>query len=278
MGSDTDATGAGTSRAARWGDLRKRFLSAALLAPIALLCIWLGASLWTALMAVAAVGLGMEWASLCRHASLSLPGGLVPAAIVVGGAAAVLDHEVVGLALLLAGSVVVWRVTGLRSLAAGVLYVGVPMVAIVWLRGSGPVGRANVLFLVLVVWAADIGAYAVGRLVGGPKLAPSISPGKTWSGAVGGLAIAMLVGEAAAQAMAPAPPGRAALVAGMLGIVSIAGDLAESAIKRRFGVKDSGRLIPGHGGLLDRLDGLLAAAPAAALLSIILGRGSEMWR
>jgi phosphatidate cytidylyltransferase len=278
MGPDPNASPAAASRAARWGDLRKRALSAALLAPTALLCIWLGAGLWTALMAVAAVGLGMEWASLSRHAPLAVPGVLVPAAIVVGGAAAVLDHELVGLALLLAGAVAVWRVTGLRSLAAGVIYVGVPMVAIVWLRGSGPVGRSNVLFLVLVVWAADIGAYAVGRLLGGPKLAPSISPGKTWSGAVGGLAIAMLVGEAAAQAIAPAPIGQAALVAGMLGVVSVAGDLLESAIKRRFGVKDSGRLIPGHGGLLDRLDGLLAAAPAAAALSFILGRGSEMWR
>ncbi len=269
------AAPAGTGR---WGDLRKRSLSAALLAPTALLCIWLGAEAWTALMALAAAGLGMEWANLCRRAPLRLPGVLVPGAILVGSAAAVLDHEAVGLGLLLAGAAAVWLVGRGRALAAGVLYVGVPLVALVWLRGNGAVGRADVLFLVLVVWACDIGAYGVGRLLGGPKLAPAISPGKTWSGAVGGLAIAMGVGEAAAQAMAPSAPGRAAAVACMLGVASIAGDLLESWIKRRFGVKDSGRLIPGHGGLLDRLDGLMAAAPAAAVLAIVLGRESVLWK
>ena len=229
-------------------------------------------------MALAAVGLGMEWATLCGCAPMRLPGIAVPASILVGGAVAVLDHEAWGLALLLLGGAVVWQVGGRRALAAGVLYIGVPLVALVWLRGGGAIGRADVLFLVLVVWASDIGAYAVGRLVGGPKLAPAISPGKTWSGALGGLLIAMAVGEAAAQAMAPSSPGRAAAVACVLGVASVAGDLLESWIKRRFGVKDSGRLIPGHGGLLDRLDGLLAAAPAAALLAVVLGREGVLWK
>ena len=262
----------------RWADLGKRTLSAAVLAPMALLCIWLGAEAWTALMAAAAVGLGMEWAALCRRAPLRMPGMAVPLAIVVAGFAAVLGHQAAALGLLVLGAAVVWRAGGVRSLAAGVLYVGVPLVALVWLRGSGAVGRADVLFLVLVVWAADIGAYAVGRLLGGPKLAPAISPGKTWSGAAGGLLIAMAAGEAAAQALAPAPLGRAAAVAGVLAVASVLGDLLESWIKRRFGVKDSGTLIPGHGGLLDRLDGLLAAAPAAAMLALALGREGVLWK
>jgi phosphatidate cytidylyltransferase len=115
----------------------------------------------------------------------------------------------------------------------------------------------------------------VGRLVGGPKLAPAVSPGKTWSGACGGLVAAALVGVAAAKLAGGAP--RAALIsAAALGVVAQAGDLLESALKRHFGVKDSGHLIPGHGGLLDRLDAVLLAAPAAALLSAI--RGVELWR
>ena len=167
--------------------------------------------------------------------------------------------------------------SGRRTLGAGVLYVGLPCVALIWLRGDGAAGRGNVLFLLLVVWASDIGAYAAGRLFGGPKLAPGISPGKTWTGALGGLASAMLVGEAAAQVIAGATLGRAAGIAACLGVAAQVGDLFESWIKRRFGVKDSGRLIPGHGGLLDRMDGVLAAAPLAAVLSVLLGPGRFLW-
>ncbi len=268
----------GAAAAGRWNDLRKRTLSAALLGPVALLCIWLGAEAWTVLMAAAAVGLGMEWASLCGHAPLRMPGLAVPLSLVLGGATAVLEHERFALLVLAACGLIVWRLSRRRSVAAGVLYVGVPLVALVWLRGTDLVGRADVLMVVLVVWASDIGAYAVGRAVGGPKLAPAISPGKTWSGAAGGLVAAMLAGEAAAQALAPSSPGRAAAVACVLAVASQAGDLLESWIKRRFGVKDSGRLIPGHGGLLDRLDGLLAAAPAAAMLAAVLGRGTVLWQ
>ena len=109
-------------------------------------------------------------------------------------------------------------------------------------------------------------------------MAPRISPGKTWAGAAGGLAMAVVVGEWAAQVAGTSAPGRAALVAAALSVASQSGDLLESAIKRRFGVKDSGWLIPGHGGLLDRLDGLLTAAPAAALLALALGRGVHLWQ
>ena len=141
-------------------------------------------------------------------------------------------------------------------------------------------GRANLLFLLLLVWASDIGAYLVGRPIGGPRLAPRISPGKTWSGAVGGLLAAVLVGVVAALPTAPTPPlvARAACSPALLGVVAQAGDLAESCVKRHFGVKDSGRLIPGHGGLLDRLDALLAVALAASLLALMQGRGVVLWR
>ena len=262
----------------RWNDLRKRALSAALLAPLALLSIWLGAGLWTVLIAVAAVGLGAEWAMLCGAPARSWPGAAVPLQLAVAGMVTAAGLPLPAMLLLLAGAAYIWFATARRALAAGVLYIGLPLVALAWLRAGGDVGRANVLFVVLIVWASDIGAYLVGRVLGGPKLAPAISPGKTWSGAIGGLLIAMAVGEIAAHFMAPAMVGRAAAAACLLGVASAAGDLLESWIKRRFGVKDSGRLIPGHGGLLDRLDGLLAAAPAAALLALVLGHGDVLWK
>jgi phosphatidate cytidylyltransferase len=156
--------------------------------------------------------------------------------------------------------------------AAGVPYIVPATAALLALRDHGPM---PILFLLCVVWASDIGAYLAGRLVGGPKLAPSISPGKTRSGAVGGLLAAVAVGLIAAW-LDGGSYGSAAAVAAALGAVAQAGDLFESWIKRRVGVKDSSHLIPGHGGLFDRLDAVLFAAPAAALL--MAWRGVELWR
>jgi phosphatidate cytidylyltransferase len=165
------------------------------------------------------------------------------------------------------------------ALAFGVPYLGLAAVALPWLRADPWVGQRDTLFVLSVVWASDIGAYMVGRLLRGPKLAPAISPGKTWSGAAGGLICAVLGGAAVAACTTPDIPVFHVIgPAVVLGIISQAGDLFESAIKRHFGVKDSGRIIPGHGGLLDRLDALLAVAPVAALLALTVGRGVVLWR
>lgn len=266
------------AKLAAWGDLRKRAISAAVLAPLALLCIWLGAAEWTALLAVAAAGLAWEWVELCGYRPATWPGVLVPLAVLGAGAVAAAEREGLALLLLAGGALATWAASGRRSpLALGVPYVGLAGIALIWLRGDGQAGRANVLFLVLLVWASDVGAYAAGRLIGGPRLAPLVSPSKTWAGALGGLAAAALVGAVFASVIGAGGVGRAALAAALLAIACQAGDLLESWAKRRFGVKDSGRLIPGHGGLLDRLDGLLAAAPAAALLGITLGQGRLLW-
>ncbi len=178
---------------------------------------------------------------------------------------------VLAAAAILAGEWFILAGFNAKSLALGIPYVALGPIALVWLRLDTRAGLLNVAFLVIVVWASDIGAYLFGRLVGGPRLAPRISPGKTWSGAGGGFAAAILVGLVAA--LTP----RAAGVAALLGIAAQSGDLLESWIKRCFGVKDSGTWIPGHGGLLDRLDGLLVAAPVAALIALLLGRGSFLW-
>ncbi len=179
------------------------------------------------------------------------------------------------LALLAAGAVglgLEWRqmIRGRPNQAglalAGLAYVGIPVVCLAALR-LRPGGLVIMLFLVVLVSCCDVGAYLVGRVVGGPKLAPRISPGKTWSGAAGGLGFGVAGGVLVALAAGlRAELGAITALALLLAVVAELGDLGESAIKRRFGVKDSGRLLPGHGGLLDRFDGLLAVAPVACLL------------
>ncbi len=265
-----------------WRDLRKRLLTAALLLPAAIACIWLGAHWFNALLALCVAGLAWEWVRMCGGSTRAVPGMLVPLSVLGGGGLATLGLPLLGLGLLGVGAAAAWRLAGRLPpifLAAGVLYIGLAGVSLIELRHDNAAGRENVLFLFAVVWASDSAAYVAGRLLGGPKLAPRISPGKTWSGAAGGLLGAMAVGVLAAWWMEPVGSEvKAALVAGALGVVSQAGDLLESWIKRRFGVKDSSALIPGHGGLLDRLDGVLAAAPAAALLGVWIGWGEHLWR
>lgn len=166
----------------------------------------------------------------------------------------------------LAGSVLVTVAHAIRVeagfwTAGGLAYAGLLGVSLAGLRGEGAAGLEATLFLFAIVWATDIFAYFTGRAIGGPKLAPSISPGKTWSGALGGTVAAVLAGLAVAQAFGSSPGWTAFVVLILaLSVVSQAGDLFESSIKRRFGVKDSGTLIPGHGGVMDRVDGLATAA------------------
>lgn len=269
----------------RWSDLGKRVGSALLMAPVALACIWVGAGLWVVAIAALALGLAWEWVHLCHQRARDLPGLAVPLALLAAGVAVLAGPAAAAFAVLALGCAATWAVArrGMASrpalwLAAGVVYVGLAGIALILLRRDGDAGRANVLFLILVVWASDTGAYLAGRLLRGPRLAPAISPGKTWSGAAGGVAVAMAAGVAVAWLSATGWSARAALVAAGLSVAAQSGDLLESWLKRRFGVKDSGRLIPGHGGLLDRLDGVLAAAPAACMWALALGPGVLLWR
>ncbi len=275
-----------TARSNRWADLRLRVLSAAVLAPLALFCIWAGGLAFTGLLAVVTAGLSYEWLSLCGHQRsflLALPFAALPVSVFLT------EYGSVTAALLLLAAAAAFAAAatgGLsrdRPLAFGVPYLGLGAVALVWLRQAPASGGANVIVLILVVWASDIGAYMAGRAIGGPRLAPSISPGKTWSGAAGGLLAAAAVGLAAAAVLGEETAVwrmmafRPAAFALLIGVFSQAGDLFESQLKRHFGVKDSGRMIPGHGGLLDRLDAMLTAAPAMALLALLLGRGVVVW-
>ena len=159
---------------------------------------------------------------------------------------------------------------------AGIFYIGLPVVALIWLREQDQ-GRVTAFWLLLVVWATDSAAYAAGRLIGGWRLMPSVSPNKTWAGLIGGMVAAAAVG-AILGAVLELNAGLLAVAGLALALVAQAGDLMESAIKRRFGAKDSGKLIPGHGGLLDRIDGLMTAAPAAAAMCLAAGGGIAAWR
>lgn len=271
--------GAGT----RWSDLRIRVLSAAILGPLALLCIWAGGIAYKIMMVAAALGLAWEWVGLCGASPILMPGMFVTVSVVTGTFAAAMGAVGTGLVIFATGTVFTAALAGgsphWRSLAAGIPYGGVGAIALIWLRGDAGVGLINLLFLLLLVWSSDIGAYIAGRMLGGPRLAPRISPGKTWSGALGGLGAAIGAGMLVAYAsQGTLEPWRVGCVAGLLGIVAQAGDLLESQIKRHFGVKDSGILIPGHGGLLDRVDALLTAAPVAALLALAAGRGVVLWQ
>ncbi len=160
--------------------------------------------------------------------------------------------------------------------AAAFIYALAALVALLWLRHQPEAGRETVVWIIACVWAADTGAYVLGSLAGGAKLAPRISPSKTWSGLVGGMCWAAVISALAGLVFGLGETVSLALIGAILAIVDQAGDLLESAAKRRAGVKDSGRLIPGHGGLLDRIDGLVACLIVVALVRFVVG-GSWPW-
>ncbi len=229
--------------------------------PIALAAAWFGGYGFVALVTVAGVALAWEWSRLV-YGAISLGGRSLMTAAALLPLLARLD-PVRGLFFIVAAMAVtaLAPLTSERSrfwLPLGALYILLPQLALIVIREQG---FGLLLWVFLLVWATDSAAYFSGRLIGGPKLAPSISPNKTWAGLIGGMAAAGLVGWSIGQRDPGATWALVALSAAMA-VVSQAGDLAESGLKRYFGVKDSSHLIPGHGGVFDRLDGMLFVAPA----------------
>ena len=267
-------------------ELLLRVCSALILVPVAIGTAYLGGWPFAVFWSVAAIGVFWEWSSLVSRGERRL-------IVMVGGAALV-----VALALTaggrLTGAVIVIAtgIVGVAPMApaqhrgwvaGGVPYAGAIGIAPIALRSDSEAGFVAVMFLFAIVWTTDIVAYFLGRLIGGPKLLPRVSPKKTWSGAISGLAAAVLVAVAVAALAGLSGLISIALVAAILSIVAQAGDLFESQLKRRFGAKDSSHLIPGHGGLMDRLDGFVFAAALAALIGILRGgveapaRGLLVW-
>jgi phosphatidate cytidylyltransferase len=265
--------------------LALRVLSALVLAPIAIAAAWFG-SPWLPIVTVAAAaGMAWEWARLCRGGGrVGVSGAVLVVAVVLAVVAAATAGVIAAVVVGGAGVVLlVWAASRERDrepqwFVLGALWVGLPCVLVLWLAAAEGAGRHTLLWIFAVVWATDIGAYAVGRQLGGPRLAPRWSPRKTWAGLIGGAGCAALAGWATARLLGASSALPLVLVSAGLAIVGQFGDLAESVAKRRFGVKDSSGLIPGHGGLLDRLDGLLAVVPAVALLTLIGGGSVLTWR
>lgn len=258
--------------------LKGRFLSAIILAPAVLALVVWGIWPFALLAAVAVVLLAMEWRQLItahidpKSGDLAAASACVVAILVlVLGASGLYQPALIVMIMGAALAFLMAKIMGAAAIwtSAGVLYLSLPMLAMVWLRSVPQVGLTMLLWLIFVVWATDIMAYFVGRKIGGRRLAPSISPGKTWAGLWGGMAGAAVVGAAFAFFVGPFRLLPSIILAAGLACVAQFGDLVESALKRQAGVKDSGRLIPGHGGLFDRLDGLLFAAPVLALVALI---------
>ncbi len=268
--------------ASRSNALLLRILSAAVLAPLAVLAAWVAGPLLVVLTLVAVALMGWEWGRLTDRGRFGARGALVAATEVVSVAVAALGWPAPALGVLVAGALacLVWpRAERNANLWAGVgtLWIGAACVGLLWLAADPVAGRATLLWLFALVWATDSAAYLVGHWAGGPRLAPRWSPKKTWSGALGGIAAAGLVGAITAKILGFSMLSPVFWLSMGLSVVAQAGDLAESAAKRRFGVKDTSGLIPGHGGLLDRLDGMLAACVAAAILTLAWGASPVMW-
>jgi phosphatidate cytidylyltransferase len=254
------------------------------LAPLPLVAIWFGGVFLQLLTALAASVMAWEWGRLCGGGRSARAAPVLVAVVLASVAGATAAGVWIGVAIALGGAAAVWGLASRESgaaplwMAAGSLWVALPCVILLWLAGSASAGRATLLWVFAVVWATDIGAYVAGRILGGPRLAPRWSPGKTWAGLGGGMVCAALAGWATAVVLGTAPAAPLVLTSAGLAIVGQFGDLAESVVKRRFGVKDASSLIPGHGGLLDRLDGLLAVIPVVALLTLIGGGSVLTWR
>ena len=256
----------------RFGDLGVRLASGLAILVVALAGVWLG-GLWALVLGVCLLLL-LLW-ELHRMVTgdprLAAPAMLVLGCSAVAAAIATYaGRSELGLLLLLGGAAALGFLERARAvfLGGGLVYMGIAILAMLSLRVEAPNGLAVILWLVLVVVAADVGAYFVGRSVGGPRLWRRVSPGKTWSGAAGGLLAAGLAGLFCAL-VAEWPPLRVVAVSIGVGIASQCGDLLESALKRRFKIKDSSQLIPGHGGVMDRLDALMGGALFYAVLRLL---------
>lgn len=250
-----------------------RVASAAVLAPLAICVAWFGDWPFTVFWALAAIAVWWEWIGLVEPTGRNV--------LLVTGVCALVLQAILfetgnpSIALMIVAlSVLAGIVTAGKqapAVAGGVVYASALLMAAAIVRSDVKFGFAAILFLYAVVWGSDIGGFFAGRAFGGPKLAQSISPKKTWSGAIGGTIVAIAAALAIATLFSIQNLAMIGAVAFVLSIASQCGDLFESWLKRRFDAKDASGLIPGHGGVMDRLDGFIFAIVAAAVIGVARG-------
>ena len=265
-------------------NLVMRVIAALILAPLAIAIAYAGGWLWILLVTLAVIGLYVEWLTIVGLAREMPVVGSGIAALAVAGLCLAIGRIEAASVVLAIGLAAVALLTRERRnwTAAGFFYAAAAEMASVLVRLDSVKGFVALIFVLLIVWVTDIGGYFAGRGIGGPKLWPRVSPKKTWAGAAGGFAASLAVAFGFA-AFDLGKTGALLLLSAVLSVVSQLGDLFESAVKRRFGVKDSSHVIPGHGGLLDRLDGFVAAIIVAAIFGFLrggadgVGRGLMVW-
>jgi len=267
-------------------ELALRVCSALVLVPLAIGTAYLGGWPFALFWGAAAMGVLWEWTALVARSdrrSVLLTGGASLALAVALVATGHLLAAVVVLAMGALGAASLALAERRTWVAGAIPYAGALALAPIVLRADDEDGFLAMIFLFAIVWTTDIGAYFVGRALGGPKLMPQMSPNKTWAGALGGLIASVVVTLALAKMAGLTALFALAMLAVLLSVSAQAGDLFESFLKRRFDAKDSSRLIPGHGGLMDRLDGFVTASVAAALIGLARGgleapgRGLLVW-
>ena len=267
-------------------NLMLRIVSSLVLAPLAIAAAYFGGLVFFAFWAVAALAVLWEWQTLVCAGERNPVLATGAVALAGSGLLIVLDRPGIAIALIALGCFgAAALASNVRRMwcAAGLVYAAALLIAPVLLRRDASFGFAAILFLFVIVWLTDITAYFVGRAAGGPKLMPRVSPNKTWSGAIAGTVASMIGGVIVASQFDIGGLAAVAVVAFVLSVVSQVGDLAESAVKRQFNAKDASQLIPGHGGLMDRLDGFVAAAAAGVLIGTAHGgfdapaRGLMVW-
>ncbi|WP_291861982.1 phosphatidate cytidylyltransferase [Bradyrhizobium sp.] len=265
-------------------NLMMRVLAALVLAPAAIAIAYAGGWLWAALVTLAAIGLYVEWLMVVGAARVARVMASGIAALAVGGVCLASGRIDAALVVLAVGLAAVALLSAERRVwtSTGFAYAAAAEIASVVVRLDPVQGFAALMLIFLIVWVTDIGGYFAGRGIGGPKLWPRVSPKKTWAGAIGGFGASLAVAGGFA-ALGYGKAGPLLLLAAVLSVASQLGDLFESAVKRRFGVKDSSHIIPGHGGLMDRLDGFVAAVLLAAIFGLLrggadgVGRGLMVW-
>lgn len=270
-----------TEKTASSGSLLPRVISASFLIPLVLAVVYYGGPAFAALVAVASIIMLFEWTRMVERRDFSN----VFYALVIGAAAALFAASAgaysAAFGLCALTGLAAWALAKREGRlgfwpALSALYIIAPCIALVWLRHDVSQGRALTFILFSIVWAADTGAFILGKFIGGPKISHALSPSKTWAGIAGGIIGGGLAGFAAAiYAFGNGDTVFFALAAAGLGAVSVVGDLVESGIKRNFGLKDISGFIPGHGGALDRLDGMILATMAmtgALFLYMIFGK------